>query len=665
MSGTFRPVELPDLGATLARMAQVDATRQQVQVARQQADQERAFNTGLAALAPRLASGQGDDYLGALGQLAGLGARGAQMALPMLQQERQRQEAANFWQQPPGGAPPAAASGAAGGVRTGAAIPIPANLDDADILARTLIGEAANQGEEGQRAVAHVIRNRMNQTGAGVRDVVLAPNQFEPWGTRREELLRISPTDPRYIVARNIAESALAGHSQDPTRGATHFLNPDLQRQLGRRQPAWAPEGQGQRIGAHVFYTPGGGVRVGGGATIPASAGATPVAAPAGVSAGEMALIERALQHPNPEVRRQGEARLRMLQLRQQNNPETYREETREIGGRQVRGQINSRTGQFTPYPGQSGAEQTGPFGGTGMEAQANNIVLRLAEKIRGGTASPEEQALYQRAYTHLAEGTVQFVADPSDPTGQRQVAVRVPRNMGDLPQPVVGGGAPTTVPTQAGGAAPGDLLAPAAPVAPADAAPMPGAPGAIPGMERMAPPPANYQRRPDGSVEPIPGGPADPARQPLSEAQGRSNFFGNAMRQADDILGRLQVPAGAVIAAWRNAPEIAVNPILSANDQQYFNAVRLFAAGVLRKETGAAFTANELLDVQSRFFPMPGDSREVLEQKAAARRQAIAGIQAELPGGRFRGAIETPGPGGVGTAEPPPPPPPGFRIVR
>lgn len=220
---------------------------------------------------------------------------------------------------PGGGSPPSgaaavpavtpAAMGGAGGIRTGARIAVPTELDDADILARTLIGEAANQGEEGQRAVAHVIRNRMNQTGAGVRDVVLAPHQFEPWGARRQELLGIQTTDPRYIVARNIAESALGGQSQDPTSGATHFLNPDLQRRLGRQQPSWAPEGQGQRIGAHVFYRPGGGVRTGAdpnivAASTPAAAPAAPAApqAPAGPNYQQAAL--GAMMSRNPHIAR-------------------------------------------------------------------------------------------------------------------------------------------------------------------------------------------------------------------------------------------------------------------------------------------------------------------------------------------------------------------------
>lgn len=166
------------------------------------------------------------------------------------------------------------------------------------------------------------------------------------------------------------------------------------------------------------------------------------------------------------------------------------------------------------------------------------------------------------------------------------------------------------------------------------------------------------------------------PGRQAgLTEAQAKANLFGLQMQEADQTLGTTSIPNNFTLMVWRNAPEAVTNLGLSANDQKYFNAVRLFAAGILRKETGAAFTNSELLDVQSRFFPMPGDSPAVIEQKARARQTAIQGIQAELPGQQFR-RVGITGPGGQGTAEPPPasaaprgrttpPPPPGFELVR
>lgn len=303
------------------------------------------------------------------------------------------------------------------------------------------------------------------------------------------------------------------------------------------------------------------------------------------------------------------------------------------------------------------------PFAGNSMDAQYNNIVLTLAPKIRAGTATPDEQAVYQRAFQALSEGQIQFVNDPTDPTGNRQVAVRVPRNMGDLPQPN-GRQAPATPQgmtapvSQPGG--PADAVAPQSgatvPATSQDA--IPTAPAAVPGFERMRAAPAGYQWRADGLIEPMPGGPADPRTQGLTEAQSRSNFFGAQMRMGDEVLRGLNVPSNAMLLAYRNLPSVPVNYGANANDQMYFNAARLFAAGVLRKETGAAMTPGEVLDVAERFFPTPFDRPQVIEQKARARQQIISSIAAELPGGQLRGELpSTTGPGGRGEASPPPRP--------
>jgi hypothetical protein len=159
-----------------------------------------------------------------------------------------------------------------------------------------------------------------------------------------------------------------------------------------------------------------------------------------------------------------------------------------------------------------------------------------------------------------------------------------------------------------------------------------------VPGTERLPPgptPPAGFRWNAERTgLEVIPGGPQDFTTQSLTEAEGRANMFGAQMRMGDEIIRSVRVPNSATIMAWRNLPEAPVNMVMSENDQQYFNAVRLFAAGVLRRETGAAFTAQELMDVQSRFFPMPGDVGRTIDQKARARRQIIASVIAEVRGG-------------------------------
>lgn len=129
---------------------------------------------------------------------------------------------------------------------------------DRDYMVRTIIGEAANEPDEGQAAVAHVILNRVNKGfGATPTQVIFAKNQFEPWGTRREELMSYAPTDPAYVRAAKIVDDVIAGKIKDPTEGATHFLQEETVRaRRGGDLPDWA-KGRRRKFGAHTFFRPG------------------------------------------------------------------------------------------------------------------------------------------------------------------------------------------------------------------------------------------------------------------------------------------------------------------------------------------------------------------------------------------------------------------------
>jgi hypothetical protein len=134
--------------------------------------------------------------------------------------------------------------------------------EDRDYLIRTIAFEAGEEPDEGKAAVAHVVLNRTKsgRWGDTIKDVVTRPWQFEPWMTRRKEIGRLSPNDPRYQDAARIADAVLSGQMPDPTAGATHFLNPTIVRQRrGGSLPSWA-QGEGQPIGQHTFYAPNGGV---------------------------------------------------------------------------------------------------------------------------------------------------------------------------------------------------------------------------------------------------------------------------------------------------------------------------------------------------------------------------------------------------------------------
>lgn len=136
---------------------------------------------------------------------------------------------------------------------------------DRDFAIRTMLGEARNQGDAGLAGVASVILNRAasgKYGGSTPTDVVLAPSQFEPWQTRRSELLAIKRTDPMYQRAGQIYDMVSSGEIPDITAGATHFLNKKVVMDRSGRLPKWA-EGPGQDIGAHTFLKPNGAVKRG------------------------------------------------------------------------------------------------------------------------------------------------------------------------------------------------------------------------------------------------------------------------------------------------------------------------------------------------------------------------------------------------------------------
>jgi hypothetical protein len=150
------------------------------------------------------------------------------------------------------------------GYATDGAVEAPQFSDkDLDLMTRTMLAEAGNQGEVGQAAVGHVIRNRLNEGryGESIPDVITRPKQFSPWnpemvGTKNDPRL-IDPESDTYKASREIARRVLAGEIEDPTKGATHFANVDVVRaQRGELQP-WlrnmVDSGQTMQIGAHTF----------------------------------------------------------------------------------------------------------------------------------------------------------------------------------------------------------------------------------------------------------------------------------------------------------------------------------------------------------------------------------------------------------------------------
>ncbi len=138
--------------------------------------------------------------------------------------------------------------------------------DDIDVLARTIWGEARNQGREGMQAVANVIANRVNTDlgndgrpdwwGEGWAGVCKRPWQFSCWNEgdpNRAKLEAVTARDPQFARALDIAGQAVAGTLPDLTGGATsyHTIRPAA----AIWPPKWAAEmTETVRLGAHVFY---------------------------------------------------------------------------------------------------------------------------------------------------------------------------------------------------------------------------------------------------------------------------------------------------------------------------------------------------------------------------------------------------------------------------
>lgn len=125
---------------------------------------------------------------------------------------------------------------------------------EVDTLARTLYGEARNQGERGMEAVACVVMNRVRQPcwwGRSVITVCLKPFQFSCWNQSDPNcrvIKAVNTKDMAFRMALEIAQEAVDGQLADITGGATHYHTRSI-------KPSWAGKLTFTcRIGEHLFY---------------------------------------------------------------------------------------------------------------------------------------------------------------------------------------------------------------------------------------------------------------------------------------------------------------------------------------------------------------------------------------------------------------------------
>lgn len=117
----------------------------------------------------------------------------------------------------------------------------------------------------------------------------------------------------------------------------------------------------------------------------------------------------------------------------------------------------------------------------------------------------------------------------------------------------------------------------------------------------------------------------ADVAAGKKTEVQAKAEIFGNKMELAnksitDDVGTSLsgKIASGLPLGNYAQSPEY----------QKYKQASSNFITALLRQESGAAINKSEFERYDREYMPQPGDSKEVLAQKAEARRIAIEGMK-------------------------------------
>ena len=137
---------------------------------------------------------------------------------------------------------------------------------DRELLARIVQCEAGGEGDNGMKAVATVIINRVNAStgeysrisqGGNIRNIIYQRGQFdcasETIGGRynRQNIYNMNPTNVHY----EIADWALAGNKLNEVGDCLWFLNPFA----SNCGPTFPYNGSGTlhtRIGEHCFYRP-------------------------------------------------------------------------------------------------------------------------------------------------------------------------------------------------------------------------------------------------------------------------------------------------------------------------------------------------------------------------------------------------------------------------
>lgn len=119
-------------------------------------------------------------------------------------------------------------------------------------------------------------------------------------------------------------------------------------------------------------------------------------------------------------------------------------------------------------------------------------------------------------------------------------------------------------------------------------------------------------------------------AQEPLTLEQGKVATFADRMAEANKTIGELTNVQTDLKQKTLSQSPVLPNYMTSSEYKRASQAQRNFINAVLRRESGAVISPEEFENAKQQYFPQPGDTEEVIKQKAQNRNTVIEGFSRE-----------------------------------
>ena len=224
-----------------------------------------------------------------------------------------------------------------------------------------------------------------------------------------------------------------------------------------------------------------------------------------------------------------------------------------------------------------AGGENTGPFAGTGMSAQATNLYIDLEKKKGSGQPLTQDESMLHALVKRQLEAP--RVVQGEDGVNYFAPAAPLPGYGNDQPPPQ----------------------------SDSTSAPQPAVPGVTPKLTDEQAKSAGYYERAQEASGII---------ESVTETSNPYALMTKGIAESPPLIGPL-LGAG-------------VNATMSPETQKMGQAQRDFVNAVLRKESGAVINPDEFRNAQQQYFPQSGDGPKVKAQKKANRELKIKALLRE-----------------------------------